>query len=152
MDGIRFRSLLSDSCKSGVSTVIHSAVLKGKFSTMEHPGEQSTTTTMTPCRRMQPLFWLCGCPYSAADIPGLPSEFVRPCDINLADEFAAFKDYGEFVMQAQCLNIQIDQSLIPWICPSEHDAIFGAAGELGKYADKIKENCVATSTLLHEVI
>lgn len=55
-------------------------------------------------------------------------------------------------MQAQCLSILIDQSLIPWICPSEHDAIFGSAGELRKYAKKMKENCSATSTLLHEVI
>ena len=101
---------------------------------------------------MQPLFWLCGCPYSPGHVPGLPSEFVRQCDVHLADEFAAFKDHGEFVLQAQCQSIQIDQSLIPWICPSEHDAIFGFAGVLRKYAKETNEKCSATSTLLHEVI
>ena len=101
---------------------------------------------------MQPLFWLCGCPFSPKDIPGLPAFFVKQCDDHLSDEFLAYQACGEFTVRAQCTNIQVNQSLIPWICAADHDAVFGTDGEFDTFANKMNQNCSAMATLLNEVV
>ena len=119
---------------------------------MHSSAESTDTGIATLCRRIEPSYWLCGCPYSPGEINGLPDCFVKQCNVHLADEFLAFREHGGFVRQAQCVEILTDRSLIPWICPAEHYAIFGSAGELTLVAREVKENCSAVSTLLHEVI
>jgi hypothetical protein len=88
------------------------------------PVDANLDVSNQACARVFPQTWMCGCKFITSPIAELPYPFVRQCGEHLTDEFLRRQADLPFIA-ASCDSLDLDYSVIPWLCPPCHCKVFG---------------------------